>query len=538
MKKKKDKKTFGFLIQNKFHFGFGLVLGTLLFMTIGFSALQQTLYVGGEAKIDMPEYSIFISSITATTVEGNAYKNADPTFANTIATTYSVLPNTNSSIVYKVTLVNTGKTDAFLDYTVGVVDNSQVKYKIKGINNGDVIKSRESLDIYIIFEYWDDVTSITNTVVSSSIEFQFIPYNSSYNFACTSNWDGSSTSEPLLVDVYGTDYYQLNDASQFAWFVNMVNNGSTDINAYLTKDICLNSNTLQISDFTGIFDAQNRTIQGLSYSKNVSLNSNYTEVIGLFKNNNGLIKNLNLAINFSDAISYEPPWTGGNHVITQQLGGLVANNAGKISNVSVTGQFSGAYTISTTCAISRPEFYNYVAGVAAINSGVVTGSVNKTTFTFDYNSDSARCNYRKSPYLYLGGVVGQNSGYISDSYNNASLTSVVTSTGNNSHYYGKLGGVVGDVTAGTIKNIFNTGSITHASTIGDDSSVVETTSGCVVANNAGTLTNAYYLDSCTFTGNGTAVTSNDLSNLNVSIGNYFVKDVYSLNNGYPILGWQ
>lgn len=527
-----------FITKNKIHMLVCLVISILLFMSIGFSALQQTLYVSGTAKVDLPEYSIYISSITNSDKENNAYQNADPTFTNTVATTYSTLPNLNSSIVYKVTITNNGKTDAFLDYTVLVSDNNQMKYKIKGINNGDVVKSRSSVDVYIIFEYWDDVSSITNNSIASSIEFQFIPYNPSYTFDCINNWDGSSTSEPLLVDIYGTDYYQINNANEFAWFVNTVNNGSISINAYLTKDICLNSNNLQINDFTGIFDAQNRTIHNLAYSKNVSLKDNYSETIGLFKNNNGIIKNLNLSINFSDELTYNPTAFGGSDVITQQIGGLVANNFGKISNVMVTGQFNAAYKIYTNCSVSRPEFYNYVAGVAAVNSGVVTSSVNKSTFTFNYTSESLRCSYRKMPYLYCGGIVGQNSGYISDSYNNASISSTVTSIGANSHYYGKIGGLVGDVTAGTVKNVYNVGTITHSATIDKASSEVETTSGCVVANNSGVINNAYYLDTCTFTGNGTAVSSNDLTNLNIGIGNYFVKDIYSLNNGFPILGWQ
>ncbi len=538
MKKKKNKKIFDFLVKNKIHLGFGLFVVVLLFMSIGFSALQQTLYIGGGAKIELPEYSVFISSITTNTTEGNAYQNADPTFANTVATTYSVLPNTNSSIVYKVTIMNVGKTDAFLDYTIAVLDNTQVKYKIKGINNGDIIKSMDAVDVYIIFEYWDDVSSITNTSVSSSVEFQFIPYNSSYNFDCTNNWDGSSTSEPLLVDVYGTNYYQINNANQFAWFVNTVNGGSTNINGYLTKDICLNSKTLQINDFTGIFDGQNRTIQGLSYSKNISLNDDYSEDIGLFKKNSGNIKNLNLNLNFSDTLSYKPPTLGGNHVITQKIGGLVANNTGKISNVLISGQYTGNYTTTTTCAVARPEFYNYVAGIAGTNSGVITGSINKANLTFTYLSTATACNYRQSPYLYAGGIVGQNSGYISDSYNNSNLSSSVTSEDDNSHYYGKLGGLIGDVTGGTIKNVYSGGSISHTSTVEKDSSVVETTSGCVIANNTGTITNAYYLDSCTYGGYGTAVNTSDLANLNISIGNYFMKDSFTLNNGYPILGWQ
>lgn len=542
--KKKNKKTNKinrFIIKNKIGFVFCIICFILLFMSIGFSAFQQTLFVRGDSEIDIPDYAIKIISVqplSSTNQENNGYISSNPTFANTTATTYTVLPNVNSTITYKIRILNYGLSEAFLDYNVVILDNNQVKYKITGINNGDKIGSVNFVDVYLTLEYWDDVTTISNNTVSAIIDFMFIPYNSNYNFECVNNWDGSSTSEPSITEVYGTNYYQINNANEFAWFVNTVNNGSTNINAYLMKNICLNSNNIKINDFSGILDGQNRTIQGLSYTKNISLKDDYTENISLFDNNNGYIKNLNLNLNFSDTLSYKSPTLGGNHVLTQKIGGLVANNTGIISNVSVSGQYTGNYTITTSCAIARPVFYNYVAGIAATNSGIITGSVNKTNLTFSYLSTATACNYRKSPYLYSGGIVGQNSGYISDSYNNASISSTVTSEEDNSHYYGKLGGAVGDVTGGTIENVYSVGSFSHTSTVQKDTSVVETTSGCAIANNAGTIINTYYPNSCTYGGFGTAVSTNDLSNLNISIGNYFTKDLYSLNNGYPILGWE
>lgn len=542
--KKKNKKTNKinrFIIKNKIGFVFCIICFILLFMSIGFSAFQQTLFVRGDSEINIPDYAIKIISVqplSSTNQENNGYISSNPTFANTTATTYTVLPNINSTITYKIRILNYGLSEAFLDYNVVILDNNQVKYKITGINNGDKIGSINFVDVYLTLEYWDDVTTISNNKVSAIIDFMFIPYNSNYNFECVNNWDGSSTSEPSITEIYGTNYYQINNANEFAWFVNTVNNGSTNINAYLMKNICLNSNNIKINDFSGILDGQNRTIQGLSYTKNVSLKDNYTENIGLFDNNSGYIKNLNLNLNFSDTLSYKPPWTGGNHVLTQKIGGLVANNAGIISNVSVSGQYTGNYTMTTSCAIARPVFYNYVAGIAATNSGVITGSVNRANLAFTYLGTATACSYRKSTYLYTGGIVGQNSGYISDSYNNASISSTVTSEEDNSHYYGKLGGAVGDVTGGMIKNVYSVGSFSHTSTVQKDTSVVETTSGCAIANNAGTIKNTYYLNSCTYGGFGTAVNANDLSTLNLSIGNYFVQDTLSLNNGYPILGWQ
>ena len=544
MKKKKNKNTKKinrFITKNKIGFIFGVVCFILLFMSIGFSAFQQSVFISGDSELNIPDYAIKIISVQQmlTTSSGNSgYMSSSPTFAGTVATTYTVLPNTDSSFTYKIRILNYGLAEAFLDYNIVILDNNQVKYKVIGINNGDKIGSINYIDVYFTLEYWDNVATISNNTVSAMIEFQFIPYNTNYNFNCLNNWDGSSMTEPVTQDIYGTNYYQINNANEFAWFVNTINSGSTNINGYLTKNICLNSNNIKINNFSGIFDAQNRTIQGLSYSQNKSLDGDYSEIIGLFENNSGYIKNLNLNINFSDTLSYKPHWTGGNNVITQKIGGLVANNTGMISNVSVSGQINGNYTMTTNCSIARPEFYNYVAGIAATNSGVITGSVNRANLAFTYLSTSTSCNYRKSPYLYSGGISGQNSGYISDSYNNSNISSTVKSENNNSHYYGKLGGLVGDVTAGIIKNTYSVGSFSHTASVEEDSSEVETISGCVIAKNAGTITNSYYLNSCTHGGFGTAVTANDLINMVPTMGTYFVKDTLSLNNGYPILGWE
>ena len=544
MKRKKSKnlkRINRFILKNKFGIVFGAVCFILLFMSIGFSALQQSLFIKGEAELIIPEYAIKIVSVTPINSinDGNSgYSNSDPSFANTITTTYSSLPNTTSSLTYKITILNYGLTDAFLDYTIVTTDNSDIKYKIKGINNGDIVNSGKSVDVYLIIEYWDNITTITNSYVSAMVEFQFIPNNSGYSFACLNSWDGSSISEPSVVDVYGTNYYQINNANEFAWFVNTVNNGSTGINAFLAKNICLNSKNLKISNFTGVLDGQNRTIHDFAYSKDTSLKDNYSENIGLFDNNNGQIKNVNLTINISDTLSYKPPLGGGNHVIDQKIGGLVVNNAGKISNVLVSGQYNGNYTMTTSCAIARPTFNNYVGGVAAINSGVITGATNKTNLTFTYLCTKTACNYRQMPYLYAGGLVGQNSGYVSDSYNNSNISSNVTSEDDNSHYYGKLGGLIGNVTSGVIKNTYSSGSFSHTAIVEKDSSEVETTSGCAIANNAGIVTNTYYPNSCAYGGIGTAVSAGDLNSLNIAIGNYFVQDTLSLNNGYPILGWE
>jgi len=507
-------------------------------MTVGYSALQQTLFLRAEGKVTKPDYKIIINSINVKSVESNGYQNSTPTYSGTEGSLYSVLPNTGSKVIYNITFANIGKTSGVLDYLVIANDNNNIKYKIKGINNGDVLASGDAVNVEVIVEYWDDVTTATSAAVSSFLSFQFTPYDSNYSNECTNSWDGSSTSQPALVDVYGTSYYAITNANEFAWFVNTVNSGSTGINGYLTDDICLNSNSLQINNFTGIFDGQNRTIRGYSYVRDDEINEDHTQVIGLFNTNGGQIKNVKLDVNYNDLFGYESKAFSGNSVITQYYGSLAVTNNGRISNSSVSGTINGDYSIRSSCAISRPVATYYVGGLVAQNNGVITGSYNNASMRVRSTVSRTACNYSRSQTIYEGGIAARNSGYISDSYNRNKVETSVLSRYKNSTYNGRVGGVVGEFASGKVNNSYNIGEIVKDITLEDDGAVGDDYVGCVAGTSAGTLSNAYFLDSCSYNTYGTATSSYNLSSLSVDLGNYFMKDTRTLNNGYPILGWQ
>ncbi len=528
------KKEFGFNIKYIMLILFVLV-GS---MTIGYSALKQTLYIKGEVKIEKPEYKIVITSIDVSSVDQSGYQNSSPSYSGTEGSLYSVLPNTSSKVVYKLNISNLGKTSGVLDYTTVNLDNNDVKYKIKGINNGDILAAGENAVVYVIFEYWDNVSSISNNVISSLVNFMFTPYSDGYSNSCTNSWDGSSTSEPALVDVYGTNYYAITNANEFAWFANTVNSGNTSINAYLDNNICLNSKSLQINDFAGIFDGQNRTISGFNFSKKEEINDSYTGYAGLFKTNSGTIKNLNFNATYYDEINYKPGTFTGNDNVTETFGGLVTTNNGKISNVSMNGDYTAEYIVRTNCASAKPTLKYYVGGITGINNGIVTGSYNNMSMYIRSTISRTACNYSKYQYVYEGGIVGHNTGYVSDSYNKQKVESSVLVNNKNSNYYGRIGGIVGNLESGKVKDSYNIGEIAHGVEETEEGVAQEKITGCAVGNAGGTISNVYYLDSCTFAGNGTVTSSYDLSNLTINIGNYFVKDTRSLNNGFPVLGWQ
>lgn len=515
-----------------------LVMIIVFSMTLGYSVLVQKLEIMGNAKIEASDYLIEITSITLSKKEGEAYQNANPTFNKTEGTMYSSIPNTSSGIIYKITIKNKGLTSGVLDYTFVSIDNSNIKYKIGGINNGDIIAAGESVDVTVEFEPWDDVTSISNAQVSSIIDFEFIPYSDSYSQACTLQWDGTSSSEPSKKTIYGVEYYQISNANELNWFTTTVNSGTKDINAILTKNICLNSKKVNFSEYSGIFDGQNRTIQG--YSSNIVNEigkGKGSYINALFKENTGTIKNLNVNGDIYERVKVDPG-TAINIEVSEYAGGIVGINKGKISNCSYSGKFDTDFELRTNCLTNIPRQTDYVGSIAATNEGVITGSFNKATLTSKSTNEKDPCTYSGYLTLYFGGITGQNSGFLSDNYN----VSDITITGNIEKHkcdsYFRVGGIIGNMTGGVAKNSYSTGKLTYSVTAEQGYEALEKLLGGAVGNSEGTLTNVYYLDTAGYSGAGTSVSANDLSNLNIAIGNYYFKDTKTQNGGYPILKWQ
>ena len=510
-------------------------------MTLGYSVLVQKLEIMGNATIDSTDYLIEITSITVLKKEGEAYQNANPTFNKTEGTMYSSIPNTSSGIIYKITIKNKGLTSGVLDYTFVSIDNSNIKYKIGGINNGDIIAAGESAEVTVEFETWDDVKNITNAQVSSIIDFEFIPYSDSYSQACTLQWDGTSSQKPSKKTIYGVEYYQISNANELNWFANTVNSGTKDINAILTKNICLNSKALaQIGTegYNGIFDGQNRTIEGFHSNRNYTVGkSNTTYKVGMFAKNSGHITNLNVSGSIYEKVKIDPQ-TSIDYSVYDYVGGIVTVNSGKISNCSYSGKIETDFELRTNCYINKPIQVDYVGGIAATNSGVVTGSYNKAVLTSKSTNEKDPCFYDGYLTLYLGGIVGENSGYVSDSYNNNTLTITGNIEKRKCKSYFRIGGLIGNFTAGTVKTAYNSGGINYSVTAEQGYDAVEKLLGGAIGSSSGTLSNVYYLDSVGYSGAGTSVSANDLSNLNISLGNYYNKDTKTQNGGYPILKWQ
>lgn len=525
-----------------------LVFSIILLMGTGYAVLTQILDVNGSGKLEIPEYRIYISDVKVLAIGQEAYASSEATYTDNEVALYSVLPSSSSSITYEITIKNTGNSNAIVDYLYTSNNNSQVKYKIDGVNATETISRLSVSKVKVTIEASENSGNATNIASSVVLNFAFLKANDSYSNSCTLNWDGSSSSEPVSTNILGTNYYQISNANEFKWFMDQINNGNTSINGMLINNICLNNASItpiaSNNAYTGILDGQNRSIDGISFSRDEEIkSSNVTYNVGFFMNNNGIIKNVNFNGNYYDK----------QYVSTREsvlyLGGIVVNNLGIIENVSFNGNVELDVEAHVNCTARQAHTTNYIGGVSTNNSGIIRGSYNNATFNLKGSTTSATCNiYTRSSNIFAGGIVGVNVGYISDSYNKANMTiNVYNENSTRTTNVTQVGGVVsnnityesdGTNLVGKVKNSYNIGAITWNRTgTGSFEHLTDT-----VAINTGSLENVYLLSGSATNDDGnytsTVVSASDLINLNVVLGTGFKKDLRNINSGYPILYWQ
>lgn len=506
------------------------VLVILVFMASGYALLNTKLTISGQGKLDIPEYKIFISAVKVNSTSNGGYQTSTPTFTDNEVALYNTLPNGNSSVVYDVTIQNTGASDAVVDY-IYVSSGDAIKYRIIGVSPQETIKGLSNTTVQIEVLYSENA-SVVNESQPLMINFRFLKKTDSYSNQCTLNWDGSSSSEPIAVDIYGKSYYQITNANELNWFKNQVDSGNTSINAILDNDICMNGHSFSMANnqaYTGTFDGQNRTIEGLSYSRDVELDSDFTYNSALFLQNAGVIKNLNVAGNIYNmsvvATSTEDSYSYGYNY----LGGIVANNSGVIENSSYSGTITANEHAQVNCAVAQAHNYTYVGGIAANNTGIIRGCVNRATFNLTGYATYSTCDiYTREVHITSGGIAGTNAGFISDSYNQAKMDadgSMRSTT--RSLYVGLIGGVAGS-NEKQCQDSYNSGAISQTLSGNTEGSAFG-----VIGANTGTVGNVYYLSSTANNGIGTEVNASDLTNLNITLSRAFLKSA-----NYPKLFWE
>lgn len=529
-----------------------LVFVIIISMGTGYAVLSQVLDINGSTFLDIPDYRIYISDVKVISTTGEGYTTTSPTFDDSSVALYTQLPSMDSSVTYEITLKNVGESNAILDYLYTYTTNSWAKFEVDGINATEKVSKLSVKKIRVTVspsEHSSDVLAKESYIM---LNFAFIKDAGNYSNACTLQWDGSSSSEPVKTNILGREYYQIGNANEFKWFMDQVNSGNVNISAMLTNNICLNDKTIspiasEENPYAGIFDGQNRHISGISFSRDVEIkSSNTTYNVGLFMKNVGYIKNLHVTAKYYDK----------QYVSTRKsnlyLGGIAVYNKGFMENLTFNGSIELDAEAHVNCTARAAHTINYIGGIAAYNTGVIRGSYNNATFKLTGSTTSSACNiHERSSRIYAGGIASLNSGAIGNSYNKATMDiHCYNAHSTNTTNISEIGGVVsnnwvieddGYTFTGFIENSYNIGTINWTR---DGTGSFDRLTETVAVNDGGTLRNIYLLSGSAENPEGNylakVVSANDLMNLNgeVSLGKGFKKDTLNLNGGYPVLYWE
>ena len=355
---------------------------------------------------------------------------------------------------------------------------------------------------------------------------------------------------------------KINNVEDFRNFMNEVNGGNTfkDQYVYLLENIDLENQEWDVigsytddttnNAFSGIFEGNNRTINGLNINKN-------QDYVGLFAYNTGIIRDIILE---SGSITGQGRVAG----ISAVNAGLIENchNKGLIINVSGVGgggicaRSSGEITYCSNSSDITSNTASYIGGiVGALNyakisncyntgnieasyivGGIIGSESEKSIMEYCYNTGNITGNGARSDNgTFSGGVTGSSFGKIVSCYNSGEIDGKLAN----------IGGIAGQLLENAeVENCYNIGIIKQGNPKGN------------IAGSAygqSKISNCYFTkEICNLNGfgksNDTAIIEINEKTISYMKTNNFVKDLNkdeevftinsSLNNGFPLLKWQ
>ena len=468
----------------------------------------------------------------------------------------------------------------------------EIEYVKLAYNSAKIKKLANDVDSSDIQEELDNSVGENKTEVSFNEEdrtFDVLFFDTQNSYSINGNEVTSIKKQELHI----TNYNEL------LYFANRVNDGEDfeKYIVYLDNDITVEDDEWVVIGyyggrdnpsmvFKGIFEGNNHTI------KELNLSSNGDGYLGLFYENQGTIKNLNVEvvnctgnriaggicaknekniINCSVNINANVDSSFNNQ--SPSVGGICGSNRGTIKNCIVKGE------------IKTKGRYMKSGGITGDNSGIVISCKNEAIIdlyaSYDGSSSCAggivgnisegqviRCINVGNLLLRCsngGGIAGENNkGIVNECVNKGNITSddpivyyeiaglvgsavynaIITNSYNigninltKDSYNNHTGSVAGLVSKenenGKIENCYNAGSITISSYVSGYSafgSSVSIATNCYYNNETSSLTEN--------TATGRTTSEMKSASFVSQLGSSYVADTKNINNGYPVLSWE
>ncbi len=175
MKHKNNKKEISFIKKNIY-----LIIVCFLLLslsTIGYSALNQKLYISGDLALRAVK-DIRISNLEFVSSSDGAYEVYNSKFTTNSISIFTIFPEKGSSIIYRGTITNYGTENIVIDSISLSTSSTDLSYDISSIKEGTVIKSNTSITFDISLT--KTITPVSSSEVNSILlEITFkeaIPY--------------------------------------------------------------------------------------------------------------------------------------------------------------------------------------------------------------------------------------------------------------------------------------------------------------------------------------------------------------------------
>ena len=151
-----------------------LLIGTVfivLFMTMGYSALNSNLSISGDAYVRVEE-DIRITNLKVLETTNGAYENYSSKYSKDTTSVFVTLPNLNSTITYEGTVINKdNKAYKVKEIKVESATNPMIKYEVIGLTVDDIINGNTEIKFQIKQTY--DATLPDNKTNDLVIKYVF-----------------------------------------------------------------------------------------------------------------------------------------------------------------------------------------------------------------------------------------------------------------------------------------------------------------------------------------------------------------------------
>ena len=155
-----------------------IMLVSILFLSVGYSALNSTLHITGNVTINT-QNSVIIKNIIGKDFDNNAIEAFNPSYNGNIISVGGTLPSSNSEVTYYLEIYNNSSSTMFLkSVTPDTVSNSAMQYEVSGLKDNITILSNRSstIELKIRYKYGRKLPEDTN--FGYTLIFNFSQYNS------------------------------------------------------------------------------------------------------------------------------------------------------------------------------------------------------------------------------------------------------------------------------------------------------------------------------------------------------------------------